>query len=110
MGAHRLVAKQLPEGINTGDLRTIANDLRGKLQSQDAVIVLMSTVDGKVSLAAAATPSAVQAGVKAGDLVKLVGQYIDGKGGGKPDLAQGTGANAGGIDDALRAVRETLAG
>jgi len=72
--------------------------------------VLMSEVDGKVSLAAAATQQAVASGVKAGDLVQLVGQYIDGKGGGKPDLAQGTGSRAGGIDDALRAVRESLAG
>ncbi|AIL97020.1 alanine--tRNA ligase [Corynebacterium ureicelerivorans] len=110
VGAHRVVAKQLPNGITTGDLRTIANDLRGKLQAEDAVIVLMSEVDGKVSLAAAATQQAVASGVKAGDLVKLVGQYIDGKGGGKPDLAQGTGSRAGGIDDALRAVRESLAG
>lgn len=110
VGAHRVVAKQLPNGITTGDLRTIANDLRGKLQAEDAVIVLMSEVDGKVSLATAATQQAVASGVKAGDLVKLVGQYIDGKGGGKPDLAQGTGSRAGGIDDALRAVRESLAG
>ena len=110
VGAHRVVAKQLPNGITTGDLRTIANDLRGKLQAEDAVIVLMSVVDGKVSLAAAATQQAVASGVKAGDLVKLVGQYIDGKGGGKPDLAQGTGSRPGGIDDALRAVRESLAG
>ena len=109
VGVHRVVAKQLPEGITTGDLRTIANDLRGKLQAEDAVIVLLSQVDGKVSLAAAATPQAVQSGVKAGDLVKLIGQYVDGKGGGKPDLAQGTGANPAGIDDALRAVRESLA-
>ena len=110
VGAHRVVAKQLPNGITTGDLRTIANDLRGKLQAEDAVIVLMSVVDGKVSLAAAATQQAVASGVKAGDLVKLAGQYIDGKGGGKPDLAQGTGSRSGGIDDALRAVRESLAG
>lgn len=110
VGVHRVVAKQLPEGINTGDLRTIANDLRGKLQAEDAVIVLLSQVDGKVSLAAAATPQAVESGVKAGDLVKLIGQYVDGKGGGKPDLAQGTGANPAGIEDALRAVRESLAG
>ena len=110
VGAHRVVTKQLPNGITTGDLRTIANDLRGKLQAEDAVIVLMSVVDGKVSLAAAATQQAVASGVKAGDLVKLVGQYIDGKGGGKPDLAQGTGSRPGGIDDALRAVRESLAG
>ena len=109
VGEHRVVAKHLPEGITTGDLRTIANDLRGKLQAEDAVIVLLSQVDGKVSLAAAATQQAVQSGVKAGDLVKLIGQYVDGKGGGKPDLAQGTGANPAGIEDALRAVRESLA-
>ncbi|OFT58306.1 alanine--tRNA ligase [Corynebacterium sp. HMSC05H05] len=110
VGVHRLVAKQLPEGINTGDLRTIANDLRGKLQAEDAVIVLLSQTGEKVSLAAAATPQAVESGVKAGDLVKLIGQYVDGKGGGKPDLAQGTGANPAGIDDALCAVRESLVG
>ena len=109
VGEHRVVAKHLPEGINTGDLRTIANDLRGKLEAEDAVIVLLSQVDGKVSLAAAATQQAVQSGVKAGELVKLIGQYVDGKGGGKPDLAQGTGANPAGIEDALRAVRESLA-
>lgn len=109
VGGRKLVATQLPDGITTGDLRTIAGDLRGKLQGEDAVVVLMSNAGGKVSLAAAATAPAVEAGVKAGDLVKLVGGYIDGKGGGKPDLAQGSGANPAGIGAALQAVRDEVA-
>ncbi len=108
-GKFKVVAVQLPEGINTGDVRTVANDVRGKLQTEAAVVVLTSTTAGKVALAVAATPSAVEAGVKAGDVVKLMGQYIDGKGGGKPDLAQGSGANPAGVPQALAAVVQELA-
>ncbi|OEY23902.1 alanine--tRNA ligase [Corynebacterium sp. BCW_4722] len=108
VGGFRLVAKQLPDGIAAGDLRTMANDLRGKLQGEQAVVVLASNADGKVPFAVAATPSAVEAGVKSGDLVKLVGEYIDGRGGGKPDLAQGSGANPAGIPAGLAAVSDAL--
>ena len=108
VGEHRLVAKQLPEGINTGDLRTIVSDLRGKMQAEDALIVLTSTVGGKVSLAVAATKPAVESGIKAGDVVKVLGEYVEGKGGGKPDLAQGSGANPEGIPAGLHAVRDWL--
>ncbi len=109
VGQYRVVAKQLPDGIAAGDLRTIANDLRGKMQAETAVIVLASNDGGKVPFAVAATPGAVEAGVKAGDLVKLIGGYIDGRGGGKPDLAQGSGANPDGIGAGLAAVRDELA-
>ena len=108
IGARRLVAKQLPDGINTGDLRTIVSDLRGKLQSEDALIVLTSKVGDKVSLAVAATKAAVEDGIKSGDVVKVLGEYVDGKGGGKPDLAQGSGAKPEGIPAALSAVRDWL--
>ena len=47
--------------------------------------------------------------MKAGDLVKLIGGYVDGRGGGKPDLAQGSGANPEGISAGLAAVRDELA-
>ena len=107
-GEFTLVAEHLPAGIGTGDLRTMASDVRGKLAEQPAVVVLASEDNGKAAFAVAATKQAVQAGVKAGELVKAFGQYVDGKGGGKPDLAQGSGANPQGIGAGLGAVRSVL--
>ncbi|MEH0146219.1 alanine--tRNA ligase [Corynebacterium sp. Q4381] len=104
----KLAAVHLPDGINTGDLRTMAGDIRGKLNGGDAVVVLASNDGGKAAYAVAATQDAVANGVKSGDLVKLVGGYVGGKGGGKPDLAQGSGSAPEGIDQALAAVREEL--
>jgi len=109
VGAHKLVAVHLPDGINTGDLRTMVSDVRGKLTGEDAVVVLASADNGKAAFAIAATPAAVESGVKAGELVKTFGAYVDGKGGGKPDLAQGSGANPAGIDAGLAAIRDALA-
>ena len=108
-GEFTLVAEHLPAGIGTGDLRTMASDVRGKLAEQPAVVVLASEDNGKAAFAVAATKQAVQAGVKAGELVKAFGQYVGGKGGGKPDLAQGSGANPQGIGAGLGAVRSVLA-
>ena len=70
--------------------------------------MLTSKVGDKVSLAVAATKAAVEDGIKSGDVVKVLGEYVDGKGGGKPDLAQGSGAKPEGIPAALSAVRDWL--
>ena len=104
----KLAAAHLPDGINTGDLRTMASDIRGKLNGEDAVVVLASNDGGKAAYAVAATQDAVANGVKSGDVVKLIGGYVGGKGGGKPDLAQGSGSTPEGIDQALAAAREEL--
>ena len=109
VGSHKVIALQVPGKVNAGDLRTLASDLRGRLGGENAVVVLAAEAEGKVPFAVAATPAAVEAGIKAGDLVKLVGGYVDGRGGGKPDLAQGSGTNAAGIPAALQAVRSQLA-
>ena len=110
VGDYILVVRQLPDGINTGDLRTLAGDIRGKLAGQPAVIALASASGKGVAYAVAVTEPAVRTGIKAGDLVKTFGQYVDGKGGGKPELAQGSGANAAGISVGLEHVRQILSG
>ncbi|SDS00429.1 alanine--tRNA ligase [Corynebacterium timonense] len=109
VGSFRLVAAQLPAGVNAGDLRSAAADLRGRFGAEAAVVALVSAGGGKVPYAVAATSAAVEKGAKAGDLVKLIGGYVDGRGGGKPDLAQGSGSDTGGVTAALQAVREDLA-
>ena len=82
-------------------LREVADQLRDKIKS--GVVVLGGVADGKVSLVAAVTSDLVgriHAGKIIGELAKLVG----GKGGGKPELAQGGGTDASRLDEALESV------
>ena len=108
IGDVKFLGVKLPDGVGGGDLRTMAQDLRGRFGETAAVIVLASDNGGKVPFAVAATPVAVDKGIKSGAYVGLFGGYIGGKGGGKPDLAQGSGSDAAGIDAGFNAVREEL--
>lgn len=108
-GAFTLLALKLGDGTNAGDLRTVAQDLRARYGEEPGVVVLAADNGGKVPFVVGVSAGAVEKGVKAGDLVKLLGGYIDGKGGGKPDLAQGSGSHAAGLEEGFRAVREELA-
>ncbi|MGD7001175.1 alanine--tRNA ligase [Corynebacterium halotolerans] len=105
-----VLAVQLPKGTAAGDLRTVAADLRGRLGERDGVVVLGAEDDkGKAPFIVGATKSAVARGVKSGDLVKLLGGYVDGRGGGKPDMAQGSGADPAGFTAGFEAVKDELA-
>ena len=108
IGDVKFLGVKLPDGVGGGDLRTMAQDLRGRFGETAAVIVLASDNGGKVPFAVAATPAAVDKGIKSGAYVGLFGGYIGGKGGGKPDLAQGSGSDAAGIDAGFNALREEL--
>ncbi|KGF23590.1 alanine--tRNA ligase [Corynebacterium tuscaniense] len=108
IGDVKFLGVKLPDGVGGGDLRTMAQDLRGRFGETAAVIVLASDNGGKVPFAVAATPAAVDKGIKSGAYVGLFGGYIGGKGGGKPDLAQGSGSDAAGIGAGFNAVREEL--
>ena len=99
---------RVKDNTSAGDLRTIATTLKDKLGDREGVVVLASDNAGKVPFVVGATKSAAARGVHSGNLVKLVGSYIDGRGGGKADLAQGSGANINGLDAAFGAVRAEL--
>ncbi len=109
VGEVALVAAQLPDGTAAADLRSLATDIRGRLGARPALAALFSTTDGAVSFVLAVTPAAVQAGYRAGEVVKSFLPAIEGRGGGRPDLAQGGGSRPGGIDDAIGRLREALA-
>ncbi|WP_293769278.1 alanine--tRNA ligase [uncultured Corynebacterium sp.] len=104
----KLAALRLPKGINGGDLRTVATDIKNRVRDDAAVIILGSENDGKFPFIAAATDAAIARGVKAGDIVKRFGEFVDGKGGGKPDMAQGSGANVAGAEEGFSAVKAYL--
>ena len=82
------------------------DSLRSRATS--AAVFLASETGGKVMLLAAMTPDVVKRGVKAGDLIKAVAPIVGGKGGGRPDMAQGGGTDAGKIPDAVKAARAWL--
>ncbi|PFG28629.1 alanyl-tRNA synthetase [Corynebacterium renale] len=107
----RVAAAQVPDNVAGGDLRVLATEARGHLPSdQPAVVVFGSRDESKNSVAfvVAANPLAVERGVKAGNLVKTLGQYIDGRGGGKPELAQGSGTKPEGLKAGFEAIAEEL--
>ena len=108
VGEVRLLMVKL-DGVAAGDLRTVATDLRGRLKGETAVVLLASDVDGKVPFVVGATQAAVDKGVKSGELVKLFGGYVGGRGGGKPDMAQGSGSDVAGVEAGFSAVRDQVA-
>ena len=97
------------EGLSGKELRSAWDGIREASDGQPVACVIASaTADGKVSLLAGATDSAVAAGFSAGDIVKEIAELVGGRGGGKPAMAQAGGSNAAGIDAALEAARTKL--
>jgi alanyl-tRNA synthetase len=82
-------------------MRTLADALRNKWKS--AVVVLASTEDSAVSIVAAVTKDLTQR-IQAGKLVGTLAQAVGGKGGGRPDMAEGGGKDAAALPQALAAI------
>jgi alanyl-tRNA synthetase len=74
----------------------------------DAAVVLGATVDGRVHLVAQVTPSAIERGVKAGDVVRVAAEVVGGGGGGRDSMAQAGGRDPQKLDDALATARERI--
>jgi len=83
-------------------MRQLGDRLRDQLQS--GVVVLGGVVGDAPSLIAMVTKDVVARGVKAGDLVRQASAEIDGRGGGRPELAEAGGKKAAGLPDALAMV------
>ena len=98
----KLLAAKL-DGADPKGLRDLVDQLKNKLGS--AVILLASNEGEKVTLIAGVTKDLLGK-AKAGDIVKELAPYVDGRGGGKPDLAQAGGKKPEGIPAALAAFEE----
>ncbi|MEO6794041.1 MAG: alanine--tRNA ligase [Mycobacterium sp.] len=109
IGNVRLVAQRMSGGISGGDLRSLAGDIRGKLGSDPAVVALIADGEDNVPYVVAANAAAQELGLRADDLVKDLAAAVAGRGGGKAELAQGSGKDFAGIDAALAAVRSAIA-
>lgn len=105
VGEIDLLAAQL-DGTTADGLRTIADKFKEK--SECGVVVLAANTDGKIVFVAMATKAAVAKGVHAGKIIKDITAIAGGRGGGKPDMAQGGGSDASKIDDALARVDDII--
>ena len=109
IGKVRVVAQRMAGGMSAADLRTLVGDIRGKLGSDPAVVALIAEGENdSVPFVVAVNPAAQDLGLRANDLVKPLSAAVNGRAGGKADLAQGSGKGAAGIDAALAALRAEI--
>ncbi|WP_342653303.1 alanine--tRNA ligase [Pseudomonas sp. F3-2] len=95
-GAKVLAARL--DGQDGKALLALVDQLKNKLGR--AVILLGGVHEEKVVLVAGVTKD-LTGQLKAGDLMKQAAAAVGGKGGGRPDMAQGGGVDAAGLDAAL---------
>jgi alanyl-tRNA synthetase len=88
-------------------MRDLVDQMRGKLGS--GVVVLGAASDGKVALIVGVTKD-LTGKVQAGKVVGQLAAMVDGKGGGRPDLAEAGGSDVGALDAALAKAAEVVGG
>jgi alanyl-tRNA synthetase len=106
LGGIAYVGTEAPEGAAGNDVRTLAQEVRGKIDpARPAVVAVASRAGGKASLIVAINAAAKARGVSAADLVKGA---LSGRGGGNADLAQGGGVPADQAPRLLAAVEKAV--
>ena len=106
VGGIRILSK-IVEGIDAKSLRDTVDQLKNKLGA--SAVILASVDDGKIALVAGVSKDATSV-VKAGDIVRHVASQIGGKGGGRPDMAQGGGTNIEALPLAMESIFSIVGG
>ena len=101
---YKLVTAEL-QGLEAADLRNVWDTVHQKVSGPVACVLGTVTEKGTPALMAAASDDAVKAGFHAGNVIKQIAGLVDGRGGGRPNMAQAGGKNAAGIADALAAAK-----
>ena len=93
------------EDSDASSLRTLADQIRSKLDN--GVFFLVGLNNSKAALVSGVTGHASDK-INASHLMKFVSEQVDGKGGGRPDMAQGIANNTDNLESALDSVVEYL--
>jgi alanyl-tRNA synthetase len=94
----KVIASKL--SVDTRDqMLKYADKLRDQLE--EGVVLLVAELEGKAALVCVVTDSAVERGLQAGPLINEAASYVDGRGGGRPTLAQAGGTDVSGLDAAV---------
>ena len=104
------VANFLAEGeLTANDVRELVTNVRGQLGESAAVVIGGGITADKVNVVVATNDAARKKNLNAGEILNAVLAKLDGKGGGKPDMAQGAGTNTkdaknviAGVDNLIR--------
>jgi alanyl-tRNA synthetase len=100
----KVLAKSV-EGLDKGGMRHLSDTLLAKMKS--GVVVLARTEEDKVSFIVRVSDDLTDR-VKAGKIVQEIAPIVGGRGGGKPDMAEGGGTDASKLGDALQASYEVV--
>jgi alanyl-tRNA synthetase len=95
------VLSTVVEGADVKSLRGVADQVRSKL---DKGIFFLAAVEGDKAALVAGVTNNLTDKVKAGDLLKHVTAQVGGKGGGRPDMAQGAAGDVSALPDAMESV------
>ena len=102
----KVVARKV-DSYSMRELRLAVDELKNTLKTCVVVLGSIDEKTDKVNLIAAVSKD-LTGKLKAGDLVNAVAAHVDGKGGGRPDMAQAGGTNKNGLDAAINAVAPFL--
>jgi alanyl-tRNA synthetase len=94
------------DNLERGQLRTLVDNLKGKL-GEGVVVLGSAQPEGKVAMIAGVTPGLTKR-IQAGKLVGAVAKLVGGSGGGKPEIAEAGGKDQGQIDAALAAAAKIV--
>jgi len=100
-----VICDVIPAGSDRGALLAALDAVRSKHGESAILLVSPDEASGKVSIVAAVPEALIGKGLKAGDWVREASRACGGKGGGRPDSAQGGGTEPAKINDAIEAAR-----
>jgi len=100
----KVIAKTV-EGLDKGGMRHLSDTLMSKIKS--GVVVLGRTEEDKVSFIVRVSDDLTDR-IKAGKIVQEIAPIVGGRGGGKPDMAEGGGTDASKLGDALEASYKSV--
>ena len=103
-GVNLLCAKF--EDIDMNTLKETADTLRDKVGS--GVVVLSNVADNKVNFVVTATQDVIEKGIHSGNIVREVAKIANGKGGGRPNMAQAGATDVSKVDEALSYASEVV--
>ncbi len=97
-----------PVGTEANQLRDIVTSAKSKITTSGYVLVGAVVEEDKVSIVSATDSAARDLGASAQSILQIILPFIDGRGGGNAEMAQGGGTNVSGLDNALRALDQNL--
>jgi alanyl-tRNA synthetase len=96
------------DGVSGNDLRTLALEIRNRVQQTPSVVAVVGGPVDKPSVVVVTTEGARDRGLDAGELVRVAAETLGGRGGGRADIAQGGGTDGARAEDALKAVEYAI--